>query len=249
MFRRPCIDSGPILCPAGWAKSEKRSFILALDDNQKLDASQTGFFFLQVVLISASGVMAPGPVTAATLAAGARSRHAGALIAVGHGIVEFPLMFLIIAGMDRMLASEPAQIGIGLAGGILLLLMAIGMLRSVKTLDSSAAAPGTTSALWTGIALTGGNPYFLLWWATVGLTLATEASHLGVMAFVAFAVVHWLCDLIWLEVLSLTGHKGSVLLGQRFQRIVLLVCSFVLIGFAAKFLFASTGDLLRIVTS
>lgn len=37
--------------------------------------------------ISLSGVMAPGVITAATLAAGTRNPHAGALVAVGHGIV------------------------------------------------------------------------------------------------------------------------------------------------------------------
>ena len=53
-------------------------------------------FLFQVVLISMSGVMQPGPVTAATVSIGAENKYAGLLIAVGHGIVEFPLMILII---------------------------------------------------------------------------------------------------------------------------------------------------------
>ena len=64
-------------------------------------------FLVQVVTISLSGVMAPGPVTAAANAMGARNRFAGAIIAVGHGIVEFPLMILIIVGADKLLKWEP----------------------------------------------------------------------------------------------------------------------------------------------
>src|SRR5512133_2621360 len=74
----------------------------------------------QVLMISVSGVMAPGPVTAATLAAGVRSRHAGAMIAIGHGIIEFPLMLAIILGARTFLTSHGFQVTAGLAGGIAL---------------------------------------------------------------------------------------------------------------------------------
>jgi len=52
-------------------------------------------FLLSTVAISLSGVMAPGPITAATLAAGARGRHAGAMICLGHVVVELPLILLL----------------------------------------------------------------------------------------------------------------------------------------------------------
>jgi threonine/homoserine/homoserine lactone efflux protein len=87
-----------------------------------------------------------------------------------------------------------------------------------------------------GIVLTGANPYFLIWWAIVGLALITQAVELGLLAFALFAVVHWLCDLVWLEALSLASHKGTELLGGRVQRIVLLVCGTMLVVFGVKFL-------------
>ena len=67
--------------------------------------NETILFLFQAMIISLSGVMAPGPITAATIAAGTKSRHSGALIAVGHGIVEFPLMFLILAGIGIIFES------------------------------------------------------------------------------------------------------------------------------------------------
>jgi threonine/homoserine/homoserine lactone efflux protein len=84
--------------------------------------------------------------------------------------------------------------------------------------------------------LTGGNPYFLLWWATVGLALATKAIGLGVLAFGLFAVVHWLCDLAWLEALSLASNRGVRLLGPKSRKVVLTVCSLAMAAFGVLFL-------------
>ena len=194
------------------------------------------FFLLKAIVVSLSGVMAPGPVTAAAIAKGQRQRFAGALIAVGHGIIEFPLMILIVLGMDELLKSAKTQIVIGLAGGAFLLFMAIQMLRDIRKTDYTPEKSYKTGPVITGFLLSVGNPYFLLWWASVGLALATEATQLGIWAFALFAVIHWLCDLVWLQVLSWASFKGSALLGPRSQRIVLLVCSLALFFFGLYFI-------------
>jgi len=194
------------------------------------------FFLLKAIVVSLSGVMAPGPVTAAAIAKGQRQRFAGALIAVGHGIIEFPLMILIVLGMDELLKSAKTQIVIGLAGGAFLLFMAIQMLRDIRKTDYTPEKSYKTGPVITGFLLSVGNPYFLLWWASVGLALATEATQLGIWAFALFAVIHWLCDLVWLQVLSWASFKGSALLGPRSQRIVLLVCSLALLFFGLYFI-------------
>jgi len=197
------------------------------------------FFLFKVDGISLSGVMAPGPVTATAISMGARSRYAGMLIAVGHGIVEFPLMILIVLGMGRILKLPTAQIVIGLAGGAFLLLMAVQMFRSLRSAqEQEQQAKATKSApLLAGIILSAGNPYFLLWWATVGLALATYATSMGVWAFVVFAIVHWLCDFIWLSALTWASFKGSVLLGPRSLHVVLLICAVALLFFGLFFIY------------
>jgi threonine/homoserine/homoserine lactone efflux protein len=205
------------------------------------------FFLSQVFVISLSGVMAPGPVTAAAIAMGSRNRFAGPLMAVGHGIIEFPLMIFIILGMDKILKSAPTKITIGLAGGAFLLFMAIGMLRSSRRKDQLNARTARTSPLTAGILLSGGNPYFLIWWATVGLALAMTAKELGIWAFALFAIVHWLCDLAWLTALSWASFKGSVLLGPRTQRIVLLICGLALLAFGLFFIYSASGALIRLL--
>jgi threonine/homoserine/homoserine lactone efflux protein len=65
--------------------------------------SDVPILLAQVLAISLFGVLAPGPMTAATIAAGTRRRHAGALLAIGHGVVEFPLMIAITGGVGAIL--------------------------------------------------------------------------------------------------------------------------------------------------
>jgi hypothetical protein len=68
------------------------------------------------------------------------------------------------------------------------------------------------------------------------MTLATHAVNFGVLAFVLFGTLHWLCDLVWLEILSLTSYKGTEVLGGRLQQVVLLVCGIMLVVFGVIFL-------------
>lgn len=195
------------------------------------------FFLVKAVGVSLSGVMMPGPVTAAAMVMGARNRYAGALMAVGHGIIEFPLMILIASGMRWILESSPAKIGIGLAGGAFLIIMAAQMLAGLRGAGNEPAVTASKGTpVLMGIMLSLGNPYFFVWWATVGLALATTAVGLGVWAFVLFAIVHWLCDLVWLEALSWASFKGSVLLSPSRQRIVLFICVIVIFGFGLLFI-------------
>jgi threonine/homoserine/homoserine lactone efflux protein len=203
-------------------------------------------FLAKVVGISLSGVMAPGPVTAAAIASGARNRFAGALMAIGHGIVEFPLIILITLGMDTILKSTTTKIVIGFAGGAVLLFMAIQMIRSLSRTQEQQVKVTRSGPLVAGIVLSAGNPLFLIWWASVGLNLAMTATNFGIWAFALFAIVHWLCDLIWLSALSLASFKGSVLLGPRNQRVVLLICSLVLFGFGLFFIYNAVTTVIKL---
>lgn len=200
---------------------------------------------VQVVVISLSGVMAPGPLTAAAIATGSRNRYAGLILALGHGIIEFPLMILIILGMGRIFESAKTQIVIGLAGGTFLLLMAGQMLISLKTTENPQSQVRKQKPILTGLILSAGNPYFLLWWATVGLTLATGAAQLGIWAFALFAIVHWLCDCIWLQTLSWASFKGAKMFGGKSQRIVLMICSAALLFFGLFFIYNAAANLIK----
>ncbi|MFC1512031.1 LysE family transporter, partial [Candidatus Latescibacterota bacterium] len=159
------------------------------------------FFLIQVVIISLTGVMAPGPISAATVGTGTRSPHAGALVAVGHGIIEFPLMVFVYFGLGDILREPAVRSVIFFLGGLFLLFMGADMLRSIRRAGKFGST-STSGPLAAGILLSMGNAYFLLWWVTVGASLITKAVAFGLTGILAFAVVHWLCDFIWLYALS-----------------------------------------------
>jgi threonine/homoserine/homoserine lactone efflux protein len=201
-------------------------------------------FLLKVVGISLSGALAPGPVTAAAIGMGSSNRLAGVLMALGHGLVEFPLMVLLFLGVGRFLKRRQVSVVIGLAGGGFLLFLALQMFQGLGGSGAGVAQTTGSSPLVAGILLSAGNPYFLLWWATVGLTLITTARNsFGPWAFGLMAVAHWSCDLVWLAALSWASFEGSVLLGPTGQRVVLAVCATAMLGFGLYFIAVQVAGL------
>ena len=193
-------------------------------------------FLLWVLGISLSGAMAPGPVTAVAIAMGSRHRFAGTLMALGHGAVEFPLMVLLIFGVGRFLQIPRVEMGIGLVGGAVMIFLAVQMFRGLGRSDDSTVPAARRGPFAAGVFLSGSNPYFLIWWATVGLAMITQARGFGAWAFVLFALTHWSVDLIWLTTLSWASYKGTAIFGPRGQRTVLAVCAVAMLVFGLCFL-------------
>jgi threonine/homoserine/homoserine lactone efflux protein len=194
-------------------------------------------FLFKTILISLSGVMAPGAVTAATLAHGSRHRWAGVWLAIGHGIVEIPLIFLLILGLGTVLKMDAAKITIGIIGGAFLVYLGIMTLREPVPAGPDTKKSRTGGPMLTGLVLSATNPYFLFWWATVGLNLALQARDLGAYALVIFAAIHWLCDLVWLTILSFTAFHGANFLSPQIQKWILAFCGAAMAAFGLKFLY------------
>ena len=193
-------------------------------------------FLFEAVFISLSGVIAPGPITAVTLGKGNNSPHAGAFVAIGHGVIEFPLMISIFYGLGYLLQLSYVKATIAFVGGLFLLFMAIGMFRSITQREiSSRRYP--YSPIIAGVLLSIGNPYFLVWWATIGAALILHSFKFGVLGFTIFMLVHWLCDFVWLYFLSALSFKGRQFFGKGFQKISFVICGVFLFFLSGKFIF------------
>lgn len=192
-------------------------------------------FLLSAIFISLSGVMMPGPVFAVTVTRGYTDKIAGALIALGHGVIEFPLMALIYFGFAQFFALNMTKIVIGLVGGLMLMFMGIEMFKTRgKILERSRSLKH--GSFISGIITTGANPYFFSWWATIGAALIMNASIFGVIGFSLFAITHWLCDFLWYFFVSMTVFKSRRFWSKRVHKIIFGFCSIVLIGFGAWFI-------------
>jgi threonine/homoserine/homoserine lactone efflux protein len=197
-----------------------------------------GLFLLSAAGISLTGVMLPGPMTAATIAKGYSDKHAGAWIAAGHAVIEVPIIAVIYAviyfGFEHSIDSPHVKMGIYLAGGLMLLYLGFRMFRATgHATDAVGGLPA--SSLVTGIVITGTNPAFYIWWITVGTALVASAAMFGLVGVILFTIVHLPCDFAWSEFLSVSTYESRRWWTQKVRRIVFSVCASVLAGFGVWF--------------
>ncbi len=191
-------------------------------------------FALTVVSISLSGVLAPGPLLAVTIAEGKRNRFAGFEISMGHAMIEIPIILaLYVFGSFADLGTERDLIA--LAGGVLMFYLAYRELRGERK------EPRIKGAL-SGILMSALNPYFIVWWLTVGLTLVLLSMEFGVAGLVAFIVLHELCDFGWLGFVSIFSNRLSSM--EWLDRILSYISSAILIVFGTYFTVTSLSALL-----
>ncbi len=192
-------------------------------------------FLGSVMLISLSGVLMPGPLFAVTLKKSAKSKIAGALIAVGHGIVEFPLMFLIYFLLSSFEIPKFVQVGVGLVGGLLMVFMGVRAFRN-RNKEEAATVSLKRDSVLSGVWTTAANAGFILWWLTIGTALVLNAELFGFWGFSVFAGVHWLCDFSWYAVVGLLIFKSQRFWTRRVHLTVTLFCVVVFVGFGLFFM-------------
>ena len=188
-----------------------------------------------VVVISFTGVMMPGPMFAVTLAKSYKSPWAGAQISLGHAVIEVPLILIIYFGFAQFFQNSIVQFVLSVLGGGMILWLGISMFRArAEVVRKGKDLP--YNAFTAGILTSGFNPFFLLWWATIGSMLIMKFLAFGATGLAAFIIVHWLCDLLWLSFVSVLIYRTHALWGRKLQEWVFISCSLLLAGFGVWFM-------------
>jgi len=191
-------------------------------------------FLVSVAFISLSGVLLPGPLFAVTIEKATKRKTAGVLISLGHGIVEFPLMFIIYFILSEFDVPWTIQAAVGLVGGLLMIYMGIQTFRNRNKTDEKYKASRQDSLL-AGIKTTAANPGFILWWLTIGTALILNAKLFGLAGFSVFAGVHWSCDFVWYTVVAFVIFKSHRFWTPRIRQGISFFCVGVFVGFGAFF--------------
>ena len=191
-----------------------------------------------------TGAVAPGPVLFATVRWSVqRGRWVGPLVTLGHMIVEAPLMAAVVLGLGKVLSADRFVGLVGLAGGAVLLAMGAMMVRTAPAVTlpprEGDAEGRERIALWrivaTGALTSLSNPYFTVWWATVGLTLLARAAPAGLAGYSVFYVGHVMADLVWYSSVSESMHRGRRLMSDRAYRWLVGGCGVLMAGFGVLF--------------
>ncbi len=195
-------------------------------------------FAIMVIVVSASGVMAPGPLFAANVSYGLREGvKSGIKMAIGHTIVEFPLVILLGIGVFSLEIFPEFRIAISIVGAITLFIFAIIQIKKVLQNNENVTTKPKHSPLITGIAFSALNPFFIIWWLTVGFKLISDAML--IWAFSGILVVFFLhiwMDFAWLGGISFVAMKSSQIISNRNYKIIMLGLSLLLVYFGITFL-------------
>ena len=202
--------------------------------------------------LALSGALMPGPLLTVTVAESARSGFkAGPLLITGHAALELLLVVAIVRGFGPFLKSPLVMGIIAIVGGGMLLLMGVDMVRSSSGLSLNRQKGGNPSKRTPHLVLIGilaslSNPYWTLWWATIGLGYLVAAMKLGLMGVALFFAGHIAADYAWYTLISLGISRGRTLLKDRSYQVMVRICGFFLIGFGAWFFMSARGYLVRV---
>jgi len=195
-------------------------------------------------VLALSGALMPGPLLTVTIAEAAkRGVKAGPLIVTGHVILEFLLVVAIVKGLGPLLKAEAVVGTISLLGGIILLIMGIGMVRrssSVSMHDNTSLACRRGCKVYghpiiLGIAGSISNPYWTIWWVTIGLGYMATAAHFGLPGLAAFFLGHIAADYGWYALVALGVSRGRSVMSERGYRFIIQACGIFLVGFGLWF--------------
>jgi threonine/homoserine/homoserine lactone efflux protein len=202
--------------------------------------------FLSSFIIALSGALMPGPLLTVTISESARrGAAAGPLLILGHGLLELALVFALLAGLGPFLEREEVFVAIALAGGGILLWMALSMFRSLPALrlDLSSGQEKSRNLVLAGIVFSLANPYWTIWWATIGLGYIMHSVKYGAAGVLFFYSGHILADLAWYAFVSLGIARGRTFLSNRLYRRLIGGCAIFLLFFSGYFFWSGVERL------
>jgi len=201
-------------------------------------------FVATVILLTASGALAPGPLFFVTISQGAKAgAKSGLVFSIAHTLVEFTLVMLLALGLLTVANEPTVKLGIGVVGGIVLLVFGVMQIRSALTSkfhETKSERLATRNLLIIGLAFTGLNPFFIVWWLTAGAKLILLALAFASLAGVVFMYIcHVWMDFLWLTSVAHFAKMGTNVVGFKWYRLIMAIFGAVLIYFGLTFLINS----------
>ena len=195
-------------------------------------------FAILVIIISASGVMSPGPLFAANITYGLREGvKSGIKIAIGHSIVELPLVILLGIGVFSLEIFPEFRTIISIFGAITLFVFAGIQIKTILKKNKNISIKPKQGPIVTGILLSALNPFFIVWWLTIGFKLISDAMLIWAFAGILIVFVfHIWMDFAWLGITAFLASKSRKIISNRNYKIMILLLSLTLIYFGITFL-------------
>jgi threonine/homoserine/homoserine lactone efflux protein len=215
--------------------------------------------FLVTFVLGLGGAISPGALLTYTIykgiEAGPKAYRSGLLISFGHAVIEILIIFLLLLGASTLMTDIRVTKGIGIVGGLILIFFGTQIVRDwlkhridVSFLDSVSNPPGeietgtekrVSSAqirrnpFIGGILFLMANPFWWLWWGTVGLGIIMEygISYATPVLLLVFIVGKELGQILWYTFISVVVGYSRKIMTPKAYLAILLGCAAFMIGF------------------
>jgi threonine/homoserine/homoserine lactone efflux protein len=187
-------------------------------------------------VIGLTGALAPGPTLVATINASiAGDWTTGLKVSLGHAIVELFLVILILLGLATV--ALPYTTVIAGIGGIALVVFGILTIKgSRKATMRTPEVQTIANPYMAGLVTSAANPYFWIWWLSIGSAMVIAGLEGGLALAGAFMVGHWTADIAWYTLVSTGVSKGKTLFSDTIYQKIMGLCGIFLIVFGVYYL-------------
>ena len=204
-------------------------------------------------LVALTGAMAPGPLLTYTIIKSVGTNRRGYLmglwIIIGHALLEMGIILFLLLGFSYILKNIVVVRIIGALGGLILLFFGCSIIRDViagristrflNPGEEDSAGPhetdnrGLKNPIIGGITVSMSNPYWWVWWATIGLAFIVQfdISFRQWPKLLAFFLGHEAGDLIWYLIVSSLAYFGMRHVNKKVYYGILAICGIFMILF------------------
>lgn len=183
-------------------------------------------FTITSFAVGLSGALVPGPMLTVTISDSLKKGFiAGPLIVLGHFIAELSLILLIFGGLGFLIGSSTSAFIIGTLGGFVMVLMGYRIVyssNSLKEIKEENEISKRYGPVLSGFLTSVANPFFFIWWATIGWAFIFKGLELaGFFGVLAFIIGHWTSDLGWFSLVSFFTSRGSHVMTEKHYKIMM----------------------------
>ncbi len=194
--------------------------------------------FIISFAVALSGALAPGPLLALVISKSTKHGFkTGPLVILGHAVLEIIMVAVIALGFSAFLNTLFILKTISFIAAGILIFFGINMLRNLKLtrLDFEPENKKSYNLTILGITMSIANPYWTIWWLTIGLGLVLAAQKSGLAALGIFFMGHILADLSWYSIVSFTVSRGKRYISEKIYKRINFICALTLLAFGIYF--------------
>ena len=190
----------------------------------------------------------PGPMLTLVISSVAEKGFwTSVFIVIGHSILELAVVIAFFMGALKYLENPLIIKIIGILGGVFLLYIGVDILVSVfrkkfiinfKSILGKKTITGRSTGIiiLKGILVSLANPYWWIWWLSIGAAFMVRSVKFDMVGISSFFVGHISADFIWYLFIGILISTGRKIFNQKVYNGILIACSVFLFYLGIRFI-------------